>query len=130
VSKCHFSGVLTSNSCCSPAVQPTPKAPASRRSRVFPPPPDQTFVHTPTSRTYTPATSLNSTAINDVSLPRIGEKRPREEEETLEDRPVNRPRTETYQAPEYEAPGPWGWFMQPLKAFVRGFREGLGTPST
>lgn len=124
-----------SNSCCSSAIQPTPKAPGSRHSRVFPSPSEQTFIHTPTNRVYKPATSLNSAstdAINDVSLVRVGEKRPREddEDEILEDRRVNRPRTESYQVPEYEAPGPWGWFMQPLKAFVRGFREGLGNPST
>jgi len=101
----------------------------SRRSRVFSTPSDQSVVHTPTSRVHTSATSLNSTPINHESLPRVGEKRTRDEEEII-DRPVNRPRTETYQAPKHEAPGPWGWFMQPLKAFVRGFREGLGTPST
>ncbi|OAX39617.1 hypothetical protein K503DRAFT_73116 [Rhizopogon vinicolor AM-OR11-026] len=121
--------------CSSPAVQPTPKAPASRLSRVFPPPSDQSFVHTSSSRVYIPATPVNSastnpTVINDASLSRAGEKRPRDDEDTLEERPVNRPRTEAYQAPKHEAPGPWGWFMQPLKAFVRGFREGLGNPST
>ncbi|KAG0709418.1 hypothetical protein DFH29DRAFT_888359 [Suillus ampliporus] len=120
--------------CSSHAVQPTPKAP-SLRSRVFPPPSGQTITQTPTSELYKPPTSRNSAstdsiAINDNSLYRIGEKRPRDEEEVGEYRPVNRPRTAAYEAPKNEAPGPWGWFMQPFKAFVRGFREGLGTPST
>ncbi|KAG1725738.1 hypothetical protein EDB19DRAFT_1929996 [Suillus lakei] len=130
--KAKCSSVLTSDSGCSHAIQPTPKAPSSRLSRVFPPPSGQTTTHTPIIEVHKPPTSSSSdaTAINDNSPYRIGEKRARDEEDVEEDRPVNRPRTVAYQAPKNEAPGPWGWFMQPFKAFVRGFREGLGTPST
>lgn len=119
--------------CSSHPVQPTPKASGSRLSRVFPPPSGQTVTQTP--EVYKPLASSSSasidvTAINDNSPYRIGEKRVRDEEDAAELRPLNRPRTVAYEAPENEAPGPWGWFMQPFKAFVRGFREGLGTPST
>lgn len=121
--------------CSSHIVQPTPKAPSSRLSRVFPPPSGQTVTQTPISEVPKPPTSSSSTptdatAINGNSPCRVGEKRARDEEDAEEDRPMNRPRTMAYKAPENEAPGPWGWFMQPFKAFVRGFREGLGTPST
>ncbi|KAG1774102.1 hypothetical protein EV702DRAFT_1126647 [Suillus placidus] len=121
--------------CSSHAVQPTPKAPSSRLSRVFPPPSGQSITQTPISEVHKPppsssSASTDATAINDNSPCRIGEKRVRDEEDAGEDRPVNRPRTVAYQVPENEASGPWGWFMQPFKAFVRGFREGLGTPST
>ncbi|TFK39840.1 hypothetical protein BDQ12DRAFT_681321 [Crucibulum laeve] len=64
-----------------------------------------------------------------------GVKRAREEQEMPVDdvdaRPTIRPRTAGYQPPEREAPGPFGWFMLPFKAFVRGFRESLkgDTPS-
>ncbi|PFH51785.1 hypothetical protein AMATHDRAFT_2698 [Amanita thiersii Skay4041] len=40
-------------------------------------------------------------------------------------RPVNRQRRESYEPPEIEAPSVLGWFLLPLKAFVRGFRESL-----
>ncbi|KAG2128594.1 hypothetical protein DEU56DRAFT_819149 [Suillus clintonianus] len=121
--------------CTSHAIQSTPKAPNSRRSRVFPTPSSQAITQTPTSEVHKPlasssSASIDATAINNNSPSRIGEKRARDEEDAGEDRPVNRPRTETYEAPKNEAPGPWGWFMQPFKAFVRGFREGLGTSST
>ncbi|KAG1860669.1 hypothetical protein DFJ58DRAFT_778444 [Suillus subalutaceus] len=121
--------------CSSHPVQPTPKAPSSRLSRVFPPPSGQTVTQTPISEahkhlTSSSSASIDATAINDNSPYRTGEKRARDEEDAGDVRPVNRPRTVAYQAPENEAPGPWGWFMQPFKAFVRGFREGLGTPST
>ena len=61
---------------------------------------------------------------------KVGVKRGREEETDEEDevvvdeRPSNRPRTETYKPPEE---GVFGWLMQPLKEFARGFREGLGS---
>jgi hypothetical protein len=135
VSEYYFTGVLTINSGYSHIVQPTPKALGSRLSRVFPPPSGQTVIQTPIREVHKPPTSSSSTptdatAINGNSPYLIGEKRARDEEDAGEDRPMNRPRTMAYQAPENEAPGPWGWFMQPFKAFVRGFREGLGTPST
>jgi hypothetical protein len=135
VSEYQFVCVLTSNSDCSHIVQSTPKALGSRLSRVFPPSAGQPVTQTPINEVHKPPTSSSSTptdatAINGNSPYRIGEKRARDEEDAGEDRPMNRPRTAAYQAPENEAPGPWGWFMQPFKAFVRGFREGLGTPST
>ncbi|KIJ20967.1 hypothetical protein PAXINDRAFT_165777 [Paxillus involutus ATCC 200175] len=120
----------------------TPQGSISRIPRVFPPP----FSSSITSQTSAsrlsraPASSdsysTEATAIADSPPHKIGVKRGREEaaEETEEapkdDRPTNRPRTEGYEPSEKEAPSPWGWFTQPLKAFVRGFREGLGTPST
>ncbi|KAF8637612.1 hypothetical protein AX17_002681 [Amanita inopinata Kibby_2008] len=42
-----------------------------------------------------------------------------------DERPLNRPRTASYVAPEVEAPSALGWFLLPLKSFVRGFRESL-----
>jgi len=61
-----------------------------------------------------------------------GTKRLREDDEGLDippdnsdTRPSNRPRTETYEVPAKEAPGPAGWLMLPFKAFVRGFKESL-----
>ncbi|EIW79429.1 hypothetical protein CONPUDRAFT_107817 [Coniophora puteana RWD-64-598 SS2] len=65
-----------------------------------------------------------------LQTPQTSKKRAREDEgegET-EEGPgsANRPRKESYEAPQAEAPSPWGWFMQPFKAFVQGFREGLG----
>ncbi|KAF9224029.1 hypothetical protein BS17DRAFT_780368 [Gyrodon lividus] len=121
------------------SVPMTPQGSLSRISRVFPPPSSSSVnTQTPTSRlSRTPASlgknSTEATAIADGPLHNIGVKRSREEEAgevPKDDRPTNRPRTEGYKPPEKEAPSPWGWFMQPLKAFVRGFREGLGTPST
>jgi hypothetical protein len=46
------------------------------------------------------------------------------EDDGEEERPSNRSRTENYTAPE-EAPGPWGWFLFPLKTFISGFQEGI-----
>ncbi|KAG2136316.1 hypothetical protein BD769DRAFT_1440166 [Suillus cothurnatus] len=112
--------------CSSHTVQPTPKAPSLRLSRVFPPPSSQTVTQTPIREAHKPLTSSGSVSTDATPI----KKRARNEEDAEEVRPVNRPRTVAYQAPENEAPGPWGWFMQPFKAFVRGFREGLGTPST
>ncbi|KAF8630147.1 hypothetical protein AX15_003099 [Amanita polypyramis BW_CC] len=42
-----------------------------------------------------------------------------------DDRSRNRPRRESYSVPNVEAPSTLDWFLQPLKAFVRGFRESL-----
>ncbi|KAI6096987.1 hypothetical protein EDD16DRAFT_1772166, partial [Pisolithus croceorrhizus] len=121
----------------------TPAAPtmaskslSSRLSHVFPPTPGNLTTPTPISRTSSRSlTSLRSALPDDalaVNSPtgQTGEKRAREETEVAEDsRPSNRPRSEDYKPPEREPPGPWGWFMQPVKAFIRGFREGLGTPT-
>ncbi|KAI5995553.1 hypothetical protein EDD15DRAFT_2254836 [Pisolithus albus] len=122
----------------------TPAAPltaskglSSRLSHVFPPTPGSATTPTPISRTSSRSLTFPGSALPDAALAagsptaQTGEKRVREEEtEVAEDsRPSNRPRTEGYTPSEREPPGPWGWFMQPLKAFIRGFREGLGTPT-
>ncbi|KAF9006100.1 hypothetical protein BDQ17DRAFT_1352741 [Cyathus striatus] len=55
-------------------------------------------------------------------------KRGREDEVAADDvdgRPSTRPRIAAYEPPNSEAPGPFGWFMLPFKAFARGFRESL-----
>lgn len=122
----------------------TPAAPttaskglSSRLSHVFPPTPGNVTTPTPISRTSSRSLTFPRSALPGAALvvdsptTQTGEKRAREgETEAAEDsRPSNRPRTEDYTPPEREPPGPWGWFMQPLKAFIRGFREGLGTPT-
>lgn len=75
------------------------------------------------------ASTEGTTIASEASPSRQGLKRPREESEApLNDpdmRPINRPRTETYEPPKKEAPSPMGWFLLPFKAFVRGFRESL-----
>ncbi|KAH7926047.1 hypothetical protein BV22DRAFT_390586 [Leucogyrophana mollusca] len=122
-----------------PVAQATPAAKASfsRRSRIFEP--SQRTLETPSTPANTTArpplssssASTEATAIASESPPaRIGTKRGREEEQQEDDRPTNRPRAETYEPPHKEPPGPWGWFTQPFKAFVRGFREGLGAPTS
>ena len=60
---------------------------------------------------------------------KVGVKRGREEEteEADDEPPINRPRTETYEPPKKDVPSLFGWLMQPLKEFARGFREGLGS---
>ena len=58
---------------------------------------------------------------------KVGVKRDREEDEdevAVDERPTNRPRI-TSKPPE--EPSVFGWMMQPLKEFARGFREGLGS---
>ncbi|KAI6041315.1 hypothetical protein EDC04DRAFT_2985934, partial [Pisolithus marmoratus] len=114
------------------------KALTSRLSHVFPPTPGNVSTPTPISRTSSRSLTFPRNTLTDAALvvdsptAQTGEKRAREEgtgavEE--DGRPSNRPRMEDYSPPEREPPGPWGWFMQPLKAFVRGFREGLGSPT-
>jgi len=81
-----------------------------------------------------PPVSIASTEITVVAsegspLTRKGEKRPREpdaEGEGDDERHV-RARTETYDPPKGNVPGLWEWVMVPLKTFIRGFKEGLGT---
>lgn len=122
----------------------TPAAPTTASkalsSRLSFPPPTPGNVTTPTPISRTSSRSLifprspltDAVPIIDGPTAKTGDKRAREEggREVVEDsRPSNRPRTEDYKPPEREPPGPWGWFMQPLKAFIRGFREGLGTPT-
>jgi len=78
------------------------------------------------------SSSTDSTlAVSDVgsSPGKRGLKRSLEEPELAVDdpdaRPQTRPRTEKYQPPQQEAPGPLGWFLLPFKAFVRGFKESM-----
>lgn len=69
----------------------------------------------------------SSPAAVKVGAKRAREEEPEEGEVVEEERPTNRPRTEVYAPPERDAPSLLGWFMQPLKEFARGFREGLGS---
>jgi len=123
---------------------PAPITPQGSRPRAFPPQ-STSSTHSQVSagrsaRSPTPAaegSSRNSTetAVVTESPPaavKVGVKRDREEEteeeETkvaVDERPTNRPRIETYEPPE--EPSVFGWLMQPLKEFARGFREGLGS---
>lgn len=76
------------------------------------------------------ASTDSATAVaSDRSPPKHGQKRTREPEEE-DERPRNRPRTENYVPVQKDAPGPWGWFLMPFQAFIRGFREGMGGSST
>lgn len=67
-----------------------------------------------------------------VAAVKAGVKRGREEEveeveEVEEDaRPKNRPRKETYEPPEEDAPNVFGLFLLPFQNLTRGFREGVG----
>lgn len=72
-------------------------------------------------------TSTDATVIGSESSPsRVGEKRPREDDQDGEKRSV-RPRSERYEAPEGDAPGFLDWLVLPFRSFVRGFREGLSS---
>jgi hypothetical protein len=48
------------------------------------------------------------------------------EDEDNEERPSNRPRTESYENSE-KKPGLLGWFLLPFQEFARGFQEGLSS---
>ncbi|KAL4062595.1 hypothetical protein V8B97DRAFT_1954520 [Scleroderma yunnanense] len=119
------------------ASQTASKVLSSRLSHVFPSTtPRNIATPTPTSRTLrglalSGGALASATLAVDSSTAQVGTKRARDDDPGApeEDRPSNRPRSEEYQPPETEPPSPWGWFMQPLKAFVRGFREGLGAPT-
>ncbi|KAG9309028.1 hypothetical protein JVU11DRAFT_11243 [Chiua virens] len=100
----------------------TPQGSTSDRRRTFPP--------TSSSSSH----STEATAVPESSpAVQVGTKREREEDSedehggAVDERPTNRPRTETYKPPEKEAPSMFGWFMYPLKEFARGFREGMGS---
>lgn len=117
------------------ASQTASKVLTSRLSHVFPPStPGNIATPTPTSKTLhgpTRGASTDATVVVGSSTTQVGTKRARDDDTDAPegDRPSNRPRSEDYQPPEKEPPSPWGWFTQPLKAFVRGFREGLGAPT-
>ncbi|KAI9464747.1 hypothetical protein HD554DRAFT_2026280, partial [Boletus coccyginus] len=120
---------------CKPCVRSTPRA--------FPPPSASSThskvsagrsARSPTSAGEGSSRNSTETAVVTESSPaavKVGVKRGREEEtedEQVADEPqTNRPRTETYKPPKQDAPSLFGWLMQPLKEFARGFREGLGS---
>ncbi|KAJ4475041.1 hypothetical protein J3R30DRAFT_3506223 [Lentinula aciculospora] len=86
----------------------------------------------PTHAAKAPASiGSTSTVVSPEETILKGVKRPLEDSEVdlpqddPDARPQNRPRTEDYVAPDKE-PGVFGWFMAPLKSFVRGFKESLG----
>ncbi|TFK48557.1 hypothetical protein OE88DRAFT_1761684, partial [Heliocybe sulcata] len=86
-----------------------------------------------TAAAVSDAVSAATETLASAISPDKGQKRPRESEDgeaETESRPQTRQRTTNYQAPEQDAPGPWGWFMMPFKNFFRGFREGLNGGST
>ncbi|KIM90382.1 hypothetical protein PILCRDRAFT_812122 [Piloderma croceum F 1598] len=91
-----------------------------------------TSVSPSTSRSRPPASvaSTEATAVaSDQSPLSQGRKRAREIdiEGEVDARPNNRPRIETYQPTHQDAPWPLGWFLMPFQAFIRGFREGMGS---
>lgn len=45
----------------------------------------------------------------------------------IDDRPLQKPRTESYVPPAGDAAGILGWFLLPFVTFVRGFKEGMRT---
>lgn len=92
-----------------------------------------TPVRPPPSSASTDGTLIASDTSPSTSM-RRGTKRVRDnaDDKLVDDpdtRPTNRPRNQTYQPPQREAPSPMGWFLLPFKAFVRGFQESLRTDS-
>ncbi|KAK7061065.1 hypothetical protein VNI00_000800 [Paramarasmius palmivorus] len=80
-----------------------------------------------------PSVESSSTVVSpeatEGSPQKAGKKRRLEEAdlepEDAEAPPANRPRTETYVPVEKEAPSVMGWFLMPLKSFIRGFKESI-----
>ncbi|KAF8553597.1 hypothetical protein OG21DRAFT_1510052, partial [Imleria badia] len=93
----------------------------------------QSLAFSPPSTSSSHATETTVTAESSPAAVKVGEKRGREEETEDEDeeaedaRPTNRPRTETYTPPVKDVLSVFGWLMQSLKEFTRGFRAGLGS---
>lgn len=54
-------------------------------------------------------------------------KRTREDSEDDNDERRVRPRTETYESPQGDAPGLLDWLLLPIRTFVRGFKEGMSS---
>ncbi|KAJ7066495.1 hypothetical protein C8F01DRAFT_703966 [Mycena amicta] len=75
------------------------------------------------------STGTESTVVAEASTSR-GVKRRLEEPELEADDPdareANRPRKESYTPVQKEAPGMFGWFLMPFKAFLTGFKESIG----
>lgn len=119
----------------------TPQGSTSHTPRMLAPPSTSSTSADGSPRSPTPVgenssnNSTETTAITESSpaAVKVGMKRSREEETedgerevAADERPANRARTETYKPPEGGPPSLLGWFIQPLKEFARGFREGLG----
>ncbi|KAF7309881.1 hypothetical protein MIND_00360400 [Mycena indigotica] len=83
---------------------------------------------TASSPRSTVSTATESTIVADASTSR-GLKRRLEDDELEADdpdaRPVNKPRKESYTPVQKEAPGLFGWFLLPFKAFLTGFQESI-----
>ncbi|KAL0065833.1 hypothetical protein AAF712_007136 [Marasmius tenuissimus] len=103
----------------------SPKTPSSPERRTIPRPP---------ASVESSSTVVSPEGV-EGSPPSRGVKRRLEEDveedgaepltEPTTEPPTNRPRTETYVPPQKEAPSPLGWFMMPIRSFMRGFRESL-----
>lgn len=73
---------------------------------------------------------VSSESANVTSPPSVARrKRAREDEAEGDERVTVRARTEAYTAPEGNATGLIDWFLNPIKTFIRGFREGLSSSS-
>jgi len=114
-------------------VKSTPRPIPSPERSALPPP--SIVVTTPApaveSLPEKPPPSVASTDVTVVgsepSPVRVGEKRPREEDEEEDQPRLNRPRTELYEVPEGDSPGFLDWVALPFRSFVRGLREGLSS---
>ncbi|KAF7308920.1 hypothetical protein MKEN_01092500 [Mycena kentingensis (nom. inval.)] len=82
----------------------------------------------------TASTATESTLVGSAGSAPRGVKRRLEEPDMAADDPdaraANRPRKETYTPVQKEAPGLFGWFLMPFKAFVAGFKESIGPQAT
>lgn len=72
--------------------------------------------------------SESTAVVSEPSPASIRRKRAREDDvEEGEGRAHTRARIESYVAPEGELTGLVGWFLNPIKTFMRGFQEGLSS---
>ncbi|ESK94880.1 hypothetical protein Moror_14047 [Moniliophthora roreri MCA 2997] len=90
-------------------------------------------IHFPPQARPPPSVESSSTVVSpeagEGTLQKKGTKR-RLDETDLEPEdddapPANRPRAETYVPTEKEAPSVMGWFLMPIKSFIRGFKESI-----
>ncbi|KAF8916053.1 hypothetical protein CPB85DRAFT_365792 [Mucidula mucida] len=82
----------------------------------------------PAASSVSGSTDITLVPPPDTESPVRGKKRALEEEEDDDDEgvpPTNRPRNEAYEEPTQEPPSAIGWFLRPVREFVRGFTEGL-----
>lgn len=84
------------------------------------------------ARTPASAASTDTTAVASEGSPLTSKrvKRRRDVEEGDDNIRHVRARMETYNPPPGNLPGIWDWVTYPFKAFMRGFKEGLGTGSS